>query len=345
MKISIVGAGNTGCAAAAFFSELSHQVTLYTRDRTKAEFLNREGITASGKLNGKFKLKAVYDIKEAVRDAEYICIFTKANHHKETFKAMSGLLENKQRILIFNCNWGAYEATGILGSEVESKNIILAETSSMPFIANSGKTGEVELFAVKNQLGFSTFKKSDSAIMLAELKTLFNDVVVHENIIESSLISTNPIIHAPITLFNIVRIEEADDFGFYADGTSPLCVDFIEKIDKERIMIGRKLGIEIPGILETINSYWVNKYDNLLEALRKNYPAAKAPKTVEHRYIDEDLPYGILPIVSLGKLLGVETPYSTITAEIFTMYTSKNFNKETIDFNLDKIYEITGGIE
>jgi opine dehydrogenase len=342
MKLSVIGAGNTGYAAAAYFSNLNQEVTLYTRDSGKAKLINNNGITSTGKLEGNFAVHAVSSISEAVKGADYLCIFTMANHHKEVFKAISGLLENNQGIIVFNGNWGAYEAHHILENELINKNILLAESSSMPFIAGSSTNGQVNVLAIKKQIGFATFKPTSSSKLLYDFATLFPEIIVHNNIIESSLLATNPIIHVPITLFNIIRIEEGHDFKFYADGTSDLCIGFMEKIDEERIHIGKKLGIEMKGLLNSINSFWGKKYDNLLDALRQSYPYTKAPTTIKHRYLTEDVPYGIVPIVKLGSLLGLNAAYSKSTIDIINQYTTADYYEDGIDFDLDKIYKIIG---
>ncbi len=48
----------------------------------------------------------------------------------------------------------------------------------------------------------------------------------------------------------------------------------------------------------------------LYEAMRANrgYDGIKAPKTVYNRYITEDIPMSLVPIASLGRLVGVPTP-------------------------------------
>ncbi|HAH88433.1 MAG TPA: hypothetical protein DCL60_13790, partial [Armatimonadetes bacterium] len=45
-------------------------------------------------------------------------------------------------------------------------------------------------------------------------------------------------------------------------------------------------------------------------AMRANrgYDGIKAPKTIFHRYISEDIPMSLIPIASLGRLVNVQTP-------------------------------------
>ncbi|MBP7152713.1 MAG: NAD/NADP octopine/nopaline dehydrogenase family protein, partial [Paludibacteraceae bacterium] len=50
--------------------------------------------------------------------------------------------------------------------------------------------------------------------------------------------------------------------------------------------------------------------ETLFEAMRKNpgYKGILAPKTLKMRYIEEDVPFSLVPIASIGKMLGVRTP-------------------------------------
>ena len=48
--------------------------------------------------------------------------------------------------------------------------------------------------------------------------------------------------------------------------------------------------------------------------------AERAPDSISHRFIAEDLPYGIEPLVSLGAVIGVETPYSKALTDTFYLY-------------------------
>ena len=39
-----------------------------------------------------------------------------------------------------------------------------------------------------------------------------------------------------------------------------------------------------------------------------NDPCETAPPSLQHRYVSEDVPYGLVPITGFGDLLGVPTP-------------------------------------
>ena len=51
------------------------------------------------------------------------------------------------------------------------------------------------------------------------------------------------------------------------------------------------------------------------------------PETLDHRYITEDVPYGLIPISELGRKLGVTTPLIDSFIEIASMIIQKDFRK------------------
>lgn len=50
--------------------------------------------------------------------------------------------------------------------------------------------------------------------------------------------------------------------------------------------------------------------EDLMEAIRSNegYAGIRAPSTLNHRYIFEDVPMSLVPMVTLGQLLDVPMP-------------------------------------
>lgn len=92
------------------------------------------------------------------------------------------------------------------------------------------------------------------------------------------------------------------DYSFYANAATRLTLDAIEKVDAERCAVTKAAGAVPVRCVDIINSFWPNKYDTLYEAVKNNeaYLSGKGPKTVRHRYLKEDLPFGIAPIALLG---------------------------------------------
>ena len=73
----------------------------------------------------------------------------------------------------------------------------------------------------------------------------------------------------------------------------------------------REDGIDLLGVKEWIKvAYKDTVGDTLCERMRNNpaYHDIKSPSTIFTRQLTEDIPTGVLPIVELGKVAGVDTP-------------------------------------
>lgn len=333
MKFAIIGGGNTGQAAAAYLVSKGGECTINTRSSDKAQIINQKGITAEGAVTGTYPVAATTDMAEAIKDSELILVMTVANGHHDVATLLKDILTDNQKILIFNSNWGALEFKKILGQDIEHKNLTVAETGAQLFLSSSVEPGQVNV-ALKEKITVSATDSSKTQPLIDEFKDYFPQFVKVDSIIETTMSTTNPIIHVPIALVNGARIENGQPFLFYAEGATPTVVDLIVNVDKERVLVAKKLGYEIDDVLTGINSFWEIKHDNLFDALTKNplYIESEGPTTIEHRYFTEDIPYGIVPIAEIGKLFNIDTPYTNALIDIIKHLYGQEFVDCSIDF-------------
>lgn len=310
MKFAVLGLGKTGHAMAVYLLSRHQEVTAYNRSPAPVKAVNEKGITATGAICGHYPLSATTDMEEAVKGAKYLIIMTVANGHLDIARMLKGKLEEGQRIIVFNGNWGAYEFYAELKEEVRQKNVIIAETSGMLIMAGMPAAAECRLSTIKEEIKLATLPKGQEKALVDELKDVFPQFRLADNVLETSLNNSNPILHSPISLFNLSRLENGEDYGFYTDAVSPAVVRFIEAADSERVAVAKAIGITPISCLEILNMAWENKHDNLYDAIIHNpdYQKIRGPKTVNFRFINEDLPYGLIPVSNLGKKYRVPTP-------------------------------------
>ncbi|MDW7667224.1 MAG: NAD/NADP octopine/nopaline dehydrogenase family protein [Bacillota bacterium] len=97
---------------------------------------------------------------------------------------------------------------------------------------------------------------------------------------------------------------------FYGEGITETIAGIIDRIDKERIDVGRAWGIELQSLKDIMQSTYLSEESNLFKSLSKSsvHKDGLAPSNLNTRYIKEDIPYGLAPISNLGKIKGVKTP-------------------------------------
>ena len=85
MRITVIGAGNSGLATAAYFKKYGYFVTLWNRTETNiANLKQSRKIKVSGIWNTTFIVDIVTsDIKEAILGTDLILVTTPSDSHKD----------------------------------------------------------------------------------------------------------------------------------------------------------------------------------------------------------------------------------------------------------------------
>lgn len=327
MKVTIIGAGNTGLAAACHMTSRGIPVTVYTRHEKLQEIWNKQGITAEGALTGHYPLSVTTDLEEAASHADLFLFTTLAYQHKEAARMLLPFLHPGQTLLFYNGCWGALQAYAAYQESSLLSGLTIAETANMPYIAHlaAGKHS-VLIKGIKNSIFYAVTGNKEKTLA-AFLSSLFPEVARMPSFLSTSLGSTNPIIHVAASLFNITRIDNGEDFLFFGPAMTRRCVACMEAADAERIAVGRALGTRLPSLLDTLNSFWPEKKATLYAALTENpsYKKSKGPTTLDYRYLSEDLPCGIGPIMDLGQKFNVPTPVTGTLLRAASLYLDRPY--------------------
>lgn len=326
MKFYILGAGNTGKAYSVFLLHQGHQVMLYDRDPGRLEPIRTHGIDATGVVEGNFPISVTSDLEEC-RDSDVILVCTVAAGHRPLARALKSFIQPGQIILVTNCCWGAVEFDLELGVEAEEKDCPICEMGGQLILCNSPAPESVFLKTVKEHMVLSCIRHSDLQKVLEALTPVFPQLRPGSNVLETSLNQANPISHGPLALFNITRIENGEDFLLFGTGATERVTRFMEKIDQERVAVIRACGLPAPTELELLNSFWPQRQESIYDVLHntKAYSVTKGPRSLNHRYFTEDLPYGLVPYVRLGRKMGVETPCLTALITMMGMYMDQDY--------------------
>jgi opine dehydrogenase len=131
------------------------------------------------------------------------------------------------------------------------------------------------------------------------------------SVLQTSLQNANPIIHPAVTLSNAARIEmTGGDFLFYEEGVSDSVGRLIQSLDEERIAIGEKLGITVVPDPEMGVRQGYMQAANYGQGYRNapGFIGIGAQPQLDHRYLNEDVGYGLVFMSRLAGQLGVPTP-------------------------------------
>jgi opine dehydrogenase len=195
--------------------------------------------------------------------------------------------------------------------------VVIAEAQTFIYASRSVNPAQTKIFRIKNSIPVAALPAHRTPDVVKMLRTAFPQFVPGDNVMKTGLDNIGAIFHPAVTVLNAARIESTNgDFDYYTEGITPSVSLILEQMDKERVQVAEALGFRAMTAREWLYIAYDAAGRTLYEAMRANrgYDGIKAPKTIYHRYITEDIPMSLVPIASLGQQVNVPTP--TINAII-----------------------------
>lgn len=318
---AVLGSGNAACTYSAYLGKRGHEIRLYDSPRFEDNLRpikEKGGMDLVGADTGFGPISLITtDIEEAMKGVKVIFVVLPAFGHKVTAEAVAPYAEDGQIFLLNpGAMCGALEFYNTLRSCGCSKDVIVAELESNIFACRRTGPTTVDVFGKKRSMAISTIPADKVQDVIRELEVFYpNQFFAQPNMFYTSLAYGNMIIHPAGSLLNMGRIEWTHgDFKFYWEGLTPGVCRNIEAVDRERCNIGAALGCKIDSLLESSHRFYGHpERDSIYEFYRQSEvndqpDRPSAPKDLSNRYITEDVPYGLVPMSELGKVLGVATP-------------------------------------
>jgi opine dehydrogenase len=307
---AVIGGGNGGQALSGHLALMGFPVRLYDIFPKTIEAINIQGgIQVDGVVEGFGKLElATTHLEEALKGADIIMIVAPALAHKNIAQNCAPLLQDGQIVFIHpGATCGALEFQKVLNDEECQADVTIAEANSLLYACRCPQAGHASIFGIKNTLMVAALPATDNEKVVTMLNSAFPQMYAGKNVLETSLENLNAMMHPGPTLLNTSMIESGRDWLYYYDGITPTIGTYVEEMDKERLAIGRALGLELRSMLTWYELMYDAKAETLSEAVKKNkaYAGVKGQKELRTRYVLEDLPMSLVPQASLGKMLGV----------------------------------------
>jgi opine dehydrogenase len=339
MRISVLGAGAGGTAMAFDCANHGHEVRLFDFPQfgdNIATVAANKGVHADGDISGFAEIAhAGHDIDEALHDAALIYVVGPAYSTEPFGEAVAGKLQAGQTVIVTpsSCG-GALAFKKAAGLAVDDDSIRVAETSTLHYAVRLTEPGRVHVFLklkAGNLLAALPGKYTDD--ILAMIGDVYPSMEPAKSVLQTSLQNANPIIHPAVTLANAARIEgTAGDFLFYEEGVTDSTGRLIEALDKERIAIGEKLGIEIlpDPVMGMRQGYMLE--DNYGSGYRQapGFRGIGAQPQLDHRYLNEDVGYGLVFMAGLGRQVGVPTPNIDAMIRLTSVLMARDYAGESL---------------
>lgn len=332
LTFAVLGAGHGGKAMAGHLALKGFSVNLYNRTLARiSPIIKMKGIELEGEVSGFGRLNAVSDkIEKVIRGVDIIMAVVPANGHGFLAEVCAPYLKDGQ-IVILNPGrtCGALEFLKILREKGNRKNVTIAEAQTFIYASRGMGPATARIFRIKQAIPVAAIPANKTDSVVEKLNKAFPEFISAVNVIETSFNNMGAVFHPSITILNASRIESTlGNFQFYIEGVTQSVAKILEEVDNERVAVAHKLDCEsVYSAIDWLSMAYNVVEDNLFDAIHSNpgYVGIMAPRTINNRYITEDVPMSLVPISEFARLIGVKTPVIDSLINIANVIFKKNF--------------------
>jgi opine dehydrogenase len=320
--VAVIGAGNVGCALGADLALRGIEVRLFNRSAERLYAIREAGgVVGTGAIDGFARVSLVTDsLKAAVSGAGVIFVTLPTSSLPAYAPALAEATADDQVICLNPGHTGGALFLAAQFARLKGRTSAkLCQLTTASHISRMTDGASVQVF-LRARVSLAALPAQYLDECHARVEALLPGGLARaESILEVDLANINALLHPPGMVCNAGWIEaRGGDFGFYADATTPAVARVIEEIDRERLSIAERFEVRAEpfsdlfarlGFTDTpedpVDAYQAIRSSRLIHPI-------VAPSTLDHRYLHEDVGWGLVPWMHLAGAAGCRAP--TITA-------------------------------
>lgn len=317
MQIAVLGGGNGALAVAGEWSLAGHDVRLLETESHQGglEGIPEAGaITVQGKLEGRAPISyAGTDFARGLDGVDVVFPVGPAFATESFAQACAPHLREGMTVVVCpgSC-LGAVAFARAAGLPLDSGGVTVAETSTLPYAARITAPASVRIFhRLTAGMYAAALGKERTGDVVSMLTQVWEGFEAGGSVWQTALQNGNPVIHPAVTLLNAALIDRTGgDFLFYEEGVTPASGRLIEAVDRERIAIGRALGVDIASEPATGVKQEYMREENYTTgySTAPGFLGIKAQDRLENRYLTEDVGVTMIFFADVARAVGVPTP-------------------------------------
>lgn len=336
-RIAVLSAGNGGITFAAHFLEEGiESVTLYNRSPNRLKPIQANGncIFARGEICGPegkiLQLDLVTtDPVEAIQGADFIVMAGTQPAIDHLGRALARHIAPDQIMMIGSGTLGStWEMQASLRAGGCQDLPLVGEFNILPYATklDEGQQGRVWVRGVKQDLD-AAFSPADGIPEIFQdwLLGVYPHLNIYPDVLYTGLSGANMVVHPVVVLRNQDKVRTGKPWALYAEGVTPEVGELMEVVDRERLAIAGACNVQMRPLYQFLakayppfdNASVSNMYEWFRSRMRSSdgqihLEAVPGPTSFHVRLIEEDIPYGMVPLEGLGRLVGVPTPATSM---------------------------------
>lgn len=304
--IAVIGAGNVGCALAADLTLRGHDVRLCNRSLARLEPIREAGgITVTGAVEGFAPLSVVTEsLVEAAEGADLVAVTVPTPALPHYAQALAETITDDQLVWLDpGHSGGALYLAAEMDRTTGRRGRRLCQLSTASHGSRMSGPATVGVFGLpRASLAAFPGRYVDECHQRVDA-VLPGRFTRAASVLEVDLLNMNAVMHPPQMVCNAGWIKAtAGDFRIYHEGSGPAVARLIEAFDSERMAVADRLSVPTISFIEFVRLAGYTTAEgaatgSVFGALRAGEAirAVKAPPTLDHRYLHEDVGWGLVP--------------------------------------------------
>ncbi len=317
MKVSILGAGAVGPAAAALAASRGHEVSIWSPSGDGTQALHG-GLTAEGALACTVDLRVAGGLEDALDGAEAALLAVPAYAYPALLPRIAAAAPRGLVLLIS-------PAAALSPLAFEALRASLGQRAPVGALATTPTTARriapdrVRIPGIRAAVDVAAVPAHAAPEVARMASTLFGHASpIAPNVLQPALANANPIIHAALALANATRIERGESWQQYQLMTQAAC-RLMSALEEERGRLAAAFGLDVLPLTESLhraNGVALGELHEMAAAIHASGKTVAGPATMDTRYVTEDVPYGLAFYLWLARQNGIAMPRTEATVTV-----------------------------
>ncbi len=324
MRLAIVGAGPIAGLSAVLAASHGHEVALWCprgNPRHGTVTGSRMAVRCTGALEGTAEV-TLLAAAAALADWPNLLLAVPGNAYPTVLPTLLPVLSAAHMVI---CGGALSLAPLWLAERAPETPGIVAWGTTLG-TGRIGADGAVQVGTMRGGFELACLPAARRDELAARCAALFGGPFTTVGSLLVPLLSNiNPVAHAGQVIPNLSRIERGEAWQLF-DCFGPAGAAIAAAIDAERLAVAGGFGVQVRSLARHYHlSYHVAEgpVADIAAAIEAGGRGPRGPATLAHRYVDEDMPFGLAVFEALGRIAAVPTPVLSAALTVLAVATGR----------------------
>jgi opine dehydrogenase len=329
-KVAIIGAGAIGNAMAAYLTRRGHSVGIWSRSLASSPRLHAGMVRlqTSGIFSDAFEIEAL-DSLSRIREFDVVVVALPATAYSDVLPALARHLTSRHNVIV----------SGSLSLAPLWLHDMARTSGVQPVITAWGTTllaasfqpdGTLHIPFTRKRFDIASLPAAYTPQSLVLCRDLFGiEFDAARSVLDINLSNINPIAHAGQLLINFSRIDKSETWKLFENFTES-GIRLAEALDAERLALASAVGSKP----RSLRRHYAQSYpvedtglSAMVRQISEDGSKTLGPRALNHRYLIEDMPYGLAFMERLASAADMQLPMTSAVISILEVMTNTSIRK------------------